>query len=102
MGRTSEGWQELILKMTNMGLQGTDEEFTATLDYLTTNFPPKINVNRANAAQLMSVLGLTQDEATAIVTYRDKNGSYKTIDDLKKVAGVDGKKLDAKKDLLQF
>jgi len=30
------------------------------------------------------------------------NGSYKTIDDLKKVAEVDAAKLDAKKDLLQF
>ncbi len=102
MGRTPEGWQDLIVKMTTMGLQGTDEEFTATLDYLTASFPPKINVNRANAAQLMAALALTSEEATAIVGYRDKNGSYKTIDELKKVSGVDARKLDAKKDLLQF
>jgi competence protein ComEA len=102
MGRTPEGWQDLIVKMTTMGLQGTDEEFTATLDYLTASFPPKINVNRANAAQLTSALALTPAEAAAIVSYRDKNGSYKTIDDLKKVSGVDGKKFDARKDLLQF
>ena len=102
MGRTPEGWQDLIVKMTTMGLQGTDEEFTATLDYLTASFPPKINVNRANAAQLTAALALTPAEAAAIVSYRDKNGNYKTIDDLKKVSGVDGKKLDDKKDLLQF
>ncbi len=102
MGRTSDGWQELIVKMTTLGLQGTDEEFTSTLDYLTASFPPKINVNRANATQLVAVLALTSQEAAAIVSYREKNGSYKTIDDLKKVSGVDGKKLDAKKDLLQF
>ena len=102
MGRTPEGWQDLIVKMTTLGLQGTDEEFTATLDYLTASFPPKINVNRANATQLMSALGLTTQEAAAVVTYRDKNGNYKTIDDLKKVSGVDAKKFDAKKDLLQF
>ena len=102
MGRTPEGWQDLIVKMTTMGLQGTDEEFTATLDYLTASFPPKINVNRANAAQLTSALALTPAEAAAIVSYRDKNGGYKTIDDLKKVAGVDGKKFEARKELLQF
>ena len=102
MGRTPEGWQELIIKMTTMGLQGTDEDFTATLDYLSASFPPKINVNRANAAQLATALALTPAEAAAIVSYRDKNGSYKTIDDLKKVSGVDTKKFDAKKDLLQF
>lgn len=102
MGRTSEGWQDLIVKMTTLGLQGTDEEFTSTLDYLTASFPPKINVNRANATQLVAVLALTAQEAAAIVSYREKNGNYKTIDDLKKVSDVDGKKLDAKKDLLQF
>ena len=102
MGRTPEGWQDLIVKMTTMGLQGTDEEFTATLDYLTASFPPKINVNRANAAQLASALALTPAEAAAIVSYREKNGSYKTIDDLKKVSGVDANKFEAKKDLLQF
>jgi len=102
MGRTPEGWQDLIVKMTTLGLQGTDEEFTATLDYLTASFPPKINVNRANATQLMTALALTTQEAAAIVSYRDKNGNYKTIDDLKKVSGVDAKKLDSKKDLLQF
>jgi len=48
------------------------------------------------------VLALTSEEAAALVSYREKNGDYKTIDDLKKVAGVDSKKLDAKKDLLQF
>jgi len=50
----------------------------------------------------VSVLALTPEEATAIVSYREKNGDYKTIDDLKKVAGIDSKKIEAKKDLLQF
>jgi len=102
VGRTPQGWQDLIVRMTTFGLQGTDEEFTATLDYLTANFPPKVNVNRASAAQLVAVLALTSEEAAALVSYREKNGDYKTIDDLKKVSGVDSKKLEAKKDLLQF
>lgn len=102
MGRTPEGWQDLIVKMTTLGLQGTDEEFTATLDYLTASFPPKINVNLASAAQLTTALGLTPAEATAVVSYRDKNGKYTGIDDLKKVSGLDVAKIEAKKDLLQF
>jgi competence protein ComEA len=102
LGRTPEGWQEIIVKMTTMGLQGSDEDFTTVLDYLTANFPPKVNVNKANAAQLTSGLGLTAEEAAAIISYREKNGDYKSIDDLKKVAGVDAAKLDAKKNALQF
>lgn len=102
MGRTSDGWQELIIKMTTLGLQGTDEDFTATLDYLTASFPPKVNVNKATAAQMAPGLALTLDEAKAIVSYREKNGDFKSIDDLKKVDGVDSSKLDAKKNALQF
>ena len=102
IGRTQDGWKDLIVKMTTFGLQGTDEDFTATLDYLTANFPPRIYVNRASASQLKSALELTAEEAAAIVAYRDKNGNYKNLDGLKRVAGVDPKKLDAKKDLLQF
>jgi len=88
--------------MTTLGLQGTDEDFTTILDYLTASFPLKMNVNKATAPQFVTVLGLTSHEAAALVRYREKNGKYKTVDDLKKVAGVDAKKIEAKKNLLQF
>jgi competence protein ComEA len=41
MGRDKEGWEEIITKMVGFGAQGTDDEFTEILDYLTKNFPPK-------------------------------------------------------------
>ena len=85
-----------------MELQGSDEDFTAILDYLTASFPLKVNVNKAAASQFVTVLALTPQEGAALVSYREKNGEYKTVDDLKKVAGVDPKKIEAKKDLLQF
>ena len=87
-------------------MQGSDEDFTDIADYLTANFPPShgatINVNKADARQLAITLVLTPDEAKNIVAYREKNGDYKSLDDLKKVPNVDPKKLDAKKDKLQF
>ena len=86
-GRTQEGWEEIITKMTTLGLQGTDEEFTTILDYLTASFPLKVNVNKAAAPQFVAILALTPQEAAALVSYREKNGEYKTIDDVKKVAG---------------
>jgi competence protein ComEA len=36
------------------------------------------------------------------VGYRLQNGTFKTLDDLKKVPGVDAAKLDAKRDLIDF
>jgi competence protein ComEA len=104
-GQDREGWESTITKMVGFGAQGTDEELTAILDYLTKNFPPTpatVNVNKATAAQLESGLGLTAAEADAVTKYREKNGDFKTIDDVKKVPDVDGKKLDAKKDHLAF
>jgi competence protein ComEA len=99
-----EGWENTITKMVSLGAAGTDEDFTAILDYLVKNFPPqtKINVNKATAAALENSLSLPTKEAEAIVTYRDKNGDFKSLDDLKKVPEVDAKKLDAKKDSLTF
>jgi competence protein ComEA len=104
-GQDRTGWEETITKMAGFGAVGTDDEFTAILDYLVKNFPADsglVNVNKATAAQLASGLGLSDAEAGAVVDYRKKNGDFKTIEDLKKVPGVDGKKLDAKKDRLAF
>ncbi len=104
-GRDRAGWEEEITKMAGFGAQGTDEEFTAILDYLVKNFPgtvATIHVNKATAAEMVSGLGLTSAEAEAVVDYRKKNGDFKSIDDLKKVPDVDVKKIDAKKDKLAF
>lgn len=100
------GWQTTIQKMVNLGAQGTDKEFNAILDYLSTNFGseqlPKLNVNTARAIDFESRLSLKRSEAAAIIRYRDKNGPFKSITDLKKVPGIDIQKIEAKKDRLTF
>jgi len=90
--------------MAGFGAQGTDEDYTEILDYLVKNFPANapINVNKATAAQLESGLGFTTTEAEAVVKYREKNGDFKTADDLKKVPYLDAKKVDDKKARLSF
>ena len=40
--------------------------------------------------------------AEAIVAYRQANGDYKTLDDLKKVPGLDGGKVEAQKARIVF
>jgi competence protein ComEA len=104
-GQDRAGWENTITKMADFGAVATDDEFTEILDYLVKNFPAStgpINVNKASATQMESGLGLSTAEAAAVVEYRKKNGDFKSIDDLKKVPDVDGKKLDAKKDRLAF
>jgi len=40
--------------------------------------------------------------AEAIVAYRQANGDFKTLDDLKKVPGLDAVKVDAQKTRITF
>jgi competence protein ComEA len=105
-GQKREGWEKTITKMVRLGAVGSDEDFTDIADYLTDNFPPsaipKIFVNKATDQQIANILGISIDDAKAIVAYRDKVGSFKSIDDMKRVPNVDTKKIDAKKDSLVF
>ncbi len=101
-GQDRTGWENEITKMAGFGAQGTDEDFTAILDYLAKNFPATVNVNKATAAQLQTGLGITAAQAAAIEAYRKENGDFKNIDDLKKVPELDAKQLDAKKARIAF
>ena len=47
-----------------------------------------IDINVADEATLMSVKGIGEKRAAAIVAYRDKNGSFKSIDELIQVQGI--------------
>lgn len=54
-----------------------------------------INLNTADQKALELLPGIGKSKAAAIVLYRDQNGHFKSIDDLKKVQGL-GKKAIAK------
>jgi competence protein ComEA len=105
-GQKRGGWENTITKMVRLGAVGSDEDFTDIADYLTANFPPsaipKIFVNKATDQQIANILGISIDDAKAIVANRDKVGGFKSIDDMKRVPNVDTKKIDAKKDNLVF
>jgi len=92
---TREGWEATIGDMIARGAKGSDEDFKAILDYLATNFlgeaSKPLNVNTATSVELESVLLLLRKEAAAVIAYREKNGLFKNVDDLKKVPGIDVK-----------
>jgi competence protein ComEA len=100
------GWKTTIDKMVNLGATGTEKEFEAVIDYLARNYPapevPRLNVNTARAIELESTLGIPRSQAAKIIEHRDSKGPFKSIEDLKKVPGVDVAKIEAKKDRLAF
>lgn len=54
----------------------------------------KINLNTSTAKELGHVKGLTFAKARSIVAYRNKNGNFKSLEDLKSVKAL--KKMDEK------
>jgi competence protein ComEA len=119
-GLTRDGWTQVVGDMVQRGAQGSEDDFAQIVDYLATNFPPKsdtesksdsagstdaarkVNVNKATADELKTGLDLTAKQADSIVSYRGQNGDFKSIDDVKKVPGLDAAKIDAVKDRLTF
>ncbi len=101
-----DGWPTTLNKMTGLGMKAADKDVAVVLDYLAKNYPgeqlPKLNVNKAAAIEFEARLSLKRSEAAKIIAYREKNGPFKSVEDLKKVPGIDVAKIEAKKDGLVF
>jgi competence protein ComEA len=86
------------------GAEGTEQELETVLQYLSTQFPVEaqkaLNLNTATAIDLESVAGLLRKEAAAVIAYREKNGPCRKLEDLKKITGLDYKKIEARKERL--
>lgn len=99
--RTKAAWQKSVDQMASLGVEGTEEEFAAIVDYLTRHFG-KTNVNRAPAKELQEVLQISPEEANALVRHREANGDFISFETLKKVSGVDARKLAERRDRILF
>jgi competence ComEA-like helix-hairpin-helix protein len=104
---TKEEYQVIVYRMGDRGAQASRAELDVIAAYLFENFPKiedasKINVNKASAQEIAQGLGLTSEEADAVVKYRDRHGNYHAWGDLLIIYGVDGKKIAAVKDKISF
>lgn len=61
----------------------------------------KLNINRATQSQLDGLPGIGPVLAARIISYRNKNGAFLTVDELQKVSGIGGSKFDDIKELLR-
>ena len=58
----------------------------------------KVNINTANKEKLETLPGIGETTAQKIIDYREANGKFKTIEDIKNVSGIGDAKYDSLKD----
>lgn len=58
----------------------------------------KVNINTANKEKLETLPGIGETTAQKIIDYRETNGKFKTIEDIKNVRGIGDAKYESLKD----
>ncbi|MHB1085576.1 MAG: ComEA family DNA-binding protein [Thiobacillus sp.] len=61
-----------------------------------------MNINTASQSELEAVKGLGPAKAQAIISYREANGGFKTLEDLEKVKGFGKASIDKLKSELSI
>jgi hypothetical protein len=108
-----DGWAQKVYDMVGPGTgEQQQAEVKAVIDYLGKYVSPgaakppasrKLNVNQASAKDLESGLSLSPAAAEALVKYRQANGNFKDLADLKKaLTAITAKIADDQKEILAF
>ena len=99
--RTRAQWEDLMYKMIDLGAKGSDKELQTVLEYLSSEYG-RVNVNRGSASELSAVLGLTAQQAGAVVTYRREHGKYENFEGFAKTPGLDPAQLEKLRDAMSY
>ena len=54
----------------------------------------KVNINQATVKELSGLPGIGKKKAEAVVAYRNENGAFTHVDDIRKVDGIGKKTLE--------
>ena len=82
---TQQEWQQM-----QAGTMNGSEELAAAQDVLSESAADdgRININTASAEQLCTISGIGESRAQSIITYREQNGAFGSIEEIKKVSGI--------------
>ena len=76
-----DGWQYTIPYEDELAGGGAVSEAPAQSD-------GKIDINRAGAGELMTLSGIGESRAKAIIAYREEHGGFKDTEEIMKVSGI--------------
>lgn len=80
--------------------EGIIEENTHTNTTSTKN--TIVNINKANKEELQTLQGIGESTAQKIIDYREQNGNFKQIEDIKNVPGIGESKFEAIKNNIKI
>ncbi len=61
----------------------------------------RVNLNEADRTELMTLPGIGEARADAIIRYREENGGFQTIEDIKNIDGIKDKAFEKIKDYIE-
>ncbi len=80
--------------------EGIIEEIDSTSSSNSQNSTSNININKATEAELDTLPGIGPSLASKIIEYREQNGKFSSIEDIKNVSGIGDSKFEEIKDLI--
>ena len=95
-------WESVVDDMVSRGAEGTEEEASIVVSYLSRNFGKAIDINKATAKQIQAILYFSPAQSELIVRYRTDHGNFKSFEDLQKIEGINAKLLDEQKKNILF
>ncbi len=81
---------------------GSGENIIEDNNNLENNKSKKVNINKSNLTELTSIPGIGESTAQKIINYRNENGKFSSIEDLKKVSGIGDKKFEKIKEYIDI
>lgn len=104
--KTSPFWLSAVIAIglisfINNAAYAAQETLTPAVK-VATETTAKVNINKADAAQLQTLNGIGEAKAKAIIEYRSKNGNFTDVKQLMQVSGIGEKLLTQNADRLSI
>jgi competence protein ComEA len=89
-----------VSKVSNVATAASSEASASSQSAGSQGGSSLVNINTADSTELQRLNGVGPATADKIITYRNKNGRFQKIDDIKKVSGIGAKTFEKLKDMI--
>lgn len=89
---------EMVIMVPPKGSTAAVSEGAAKVEKGNSTQSNKINLNKADESQLENLPGIGPSKAEAIISFREEQGGFRSIDDLKKITGIGDKTFEKLKE----